>query len=378
MSTIESKKLPTVLIVDDEPLNIQVLAKLLQSEYQIRFTTRGEKAVELAVSQNPDIILLDVVLPDMDGYAICKALKENETTRNIPIIFITALREEEYEGIGLALGAVDYITKPVSPTIVLARLRTHLALREASQIIEEQNILLKDERELIESIILKMRSADHIDERHLRYLISPVENTSGDILLSAFTPDGRQIVLLGDFTGHGLPAAVGGPLVASVFQILVDQGIAGKNILREINNQLNIRLPIGIFFAACIIELDGPRQHAYILNAGILDCFCFKKNGQIQKFPSQLLPLGIHYIFDLNISEKHLKLDPGDKIYIFTDGIIEALSPEGEPFGIARLQKFLADHAVHGDPLGGILEQLQLFCQTTSNKDDITLVEIQT
>ncbi|MEO5331185.1 MAG: fused response regulator/phosphatase [Magnetococcus sp. YQC-5] len=378
MSTTESKKLPTVLIVDDEPLNVQVLAALLQKDYHIRFTTRGEKAVKLAISQNPDIILLDVVMPDMDGYAICKLLKENETTRNIPIIFVTALKEEEYEGIGLALGAVDYIIKPVNQTIVLARLKTHLALREAAQIIEEQNLLLKDERELIESIILKMRSADHIDERHLRYLISPVENTSGDMLLSSFTPDGRQIILLGDFTGHGLPAAVGGPLVASVFQILVDQGTAGKNILREINNQLNIRLPVGIFFAASIIELDAPRQNAVLLNAGMLDCLCFKKNGQILHFHSQLLPLGIHYIFDLNISERHLQLDPGDKFYIFTDGIIEALSPDAEPFGMARLQKFLANHAVHGDPLDGILNQLQLFCKTSCNKDDITLVEIQT
>lgn len=133
---IESGTPPIILIVDDEPSNIQVLAQVLQPDYQVRFTTRGNKAVALAESQHPEIILMDVVMPDMDGYAVCKLLKENEATRDIPVIFVTAMGEEQYEESGFDVGGVDYITKPVKPFLLRARIRTHLELKRQKDILK--------------------------------------------------------------------------------------------------------------------------------------------------------------------------------------------------------------------------------------------------
>jgi len=123
-----------VLIVDDTPENIQVLMETLKQDYKIVAANNGQKALQMAeMDPVPDIILLDIMMPGMDGYEVCKRLKAQEKTRGIPIIFVTALDQEDDESFGLKLGAVDYITKPISPSIVRARVQTHLSLRNSQK-----------------------------------------------------------------------------------------------------------------------------------------------------------------------------------------------------------------------------------------------------
>jgi diguanylate cyclase (GGDEF)-like protein len=132
----------TVLVVDDQPTNIRVLGEALKSDYQIKMATTGAKAIEIAESEDPpDLILLDIVMPGLDGYEVCKRLKENYKTEKIPIIFITAKNQEEDETKGLDYGAVDYITKPFSLPIVKARVKTHLELKKHRDILEDLSTL---------------------------------------------------------------------------------------------------------------------------------------------------------------------------------------------------------------------------------------------
>ena len=132
----------TILIVDDMVANIKVLGELLKDEYKIRLATNGEKALQIARSSNPpDLILLDVIMPEMDGYEVCAQLKADKTTKNIPVIFITAMDLEKDETKGLSLGAVDYITKPFSLPIVKARVKTHLELKHHRDILEDLSTL---------------------------------------------------------------------------------------------------------------------------------------------------------------------------------------------------------------------------------------------
>ncbi len=131
-----------VLIVDDNPLNIQVLAEGLSREYRIKIATRGEKALEIAeTAPRPDLILLDVMMPEMDGYTVCRKLKEEDRTKDIPVIFITAKDHLEDELYGLSLGAVDYITKPFQFPIVEARVRTHMNLKRKNDLLEKLALL---------------------------------------------------------------------------------------------------------------------------------------------------------------------------------------------------------------------------------------------
>ncbi|MBU0640580.1 MAG: diguanylate cyclase [Planctomycetes bacterium] len=127
----------TLLIVDDTPANIEILSSVLEAEHQILFATSGRDALELVASQIPDLILLDIMMPEMDGYEVCKRLKADPKTHNVPVIFITALSEEADETRGLEVGAIDYISKPISAPIVKARVRNHLELKRFRDMLED-------------------------------------------------------------------------------------------------------------------------------------------------------------------------------------------------------------------------------------------------
>ena len=135
----ETKQIPVILVVDDTPGNIDVLSNILKEDYRIKAALNGEKALKIASAEpRPDMILLDVMMPDMDGYEVCRRLKANPLTAGIPVIFITAMNTDEDEARGLQLGAVDYITKPINPAITQARIRTHLALHDQNRELEQK------------------------------------------------------------------------------------------------------------------------------------------------------------------------------------------------------------------------------------------------
>jgi signal transduction histidine kinase len=154
-------KRPSVLIVDDVPANIRILADFLRDGHDIHVATRGGDALDLARQLLPDIILLDVVMPDMDGYAVCRRLKADPAVRDIPVVFVTARFAPEDEAHGLSLGAVDYIVKPVSRAVVRERVKNHLELRAAREELARQNEALKEAAKLREDV-------DHIMRHDLK------------------------------------------------------------------------------------------------------------------------------------------------------------------------------------------------------------------
>ena len=139
----------TILVVDDEPANIKILNEVLQKDYNVIFSTNGERAIELAIAKKPDLILLDIIMPGIDGYTVCETLKQNPDTSDILIIFITVKDQSSCEAKGFKLGAVDYIAKPISPSVVKARVRTHLSLMNARRELEIKH------KELIEMTSLR-------------------------------------------------------------------------------------------------------------------------------------------------------------------------------------------------------------------------------
>jgi len=146
---VTSTTRPVVLIVDDNRMNIDLMVEILKNDYTLRVAVSGEAALDIVQDSLPDIILLDIMMPDMDGYEVCKRLKSDERTKAVPVIFITAKAQIEDEAKGLEYGAVDYLTKPVSPAIVLARVKTHIALYDQNRTLEEQ--VQKRTKQLAES-----------------------------------------------------------------------------------------------------------------------------------------------------------------------------------------------------------------------------------
>ena len=139
---------PTVLVVDDAADNLEVISGLLKGLYKVKVATNGERALQIARSDSrPDLILLDIMMPEVSGYEVCTQLKSDPATRPIPIIFLSALSSAEDERKGLELGAEDYVTKPISPAILLARVKTHLRIKAAVDFLRDKNAWL--ERELV-------------------------------------------------------------------------------------------------------------------------------------------------------------------------------------------------------------------------------------
>ncbi len=154
-----------ILIVDDTPENLAVLGDVLQPDYTVLATTSGERALAIAASQPaPDLILLDIMMPHMDGYAVLGRLRENPATCEIPVIFLTALTDTQDEEHGLALGAADYIAKPIRPALVLARVRTQLDAKRARDLLRDHNTALEAE------IARRMADNEHIQAVSIRAL----------------------------------------------------------------------------------------------------------------------------------------------------------------------------------------------------------------
>ncbi len=171
---------PTVLVVDDTPDNISIMCDLLKGLYHVKVAPSGEKALRIARSGAPlDLILLDIMMPDMDGYQVCRELKATPETRDIPVIFLTARRNIDDERRGLELGAVDYITKPISPPTVLARVQTHLNLKAASDFLKDKNLFLERE---VERRAKDLRAVQEVTIMALASLAETRDNDTGNHL----------------------------------------------------------------------------------------------------------------------------------------------------------------------------------------------------
>lgn len=239
-----------ILIVDDVPTNIQLLAQLLKDDYVVKVATSGERCMELAMREHqPDLILLDVVMPDMDGYEVCKSLREMETTRNIPIVFLTGKVEPKDEEYGFQLGAVDYITRPFLPAIVEARIRTQ--------------ITLKQQRDLLE----KMAMYDQLTGLYNRhYLLEAVdrkvaEARAGGSALSMVVLDIDYFKSINDKHGHN----VGDVVLQEVGQAL-KRSCRSSDVATRYGGEEFVLLFDHCDLQACLNKADTLRQQIEGLN----------------------------------------------------------------------------------------------------------------
>ncbi|CAK0763318.1 two-component system, HptB-dependent secretion and biofilm response regulator [Gammaproteobacteria bacterium] len=368
---------PKILIVDDVVENIQILVEGLRDDYRIVPALSGEKALAIVeISPRPDLILLDVMMPHMDGFEVCRRLKCNPNTADIPIIFITAMNDARSEIEALTIGGVDFITKPIQPLVVKARIETHLALRRAYQDLAASNKQLRRERELIEDILLTTRKQPLLQESFIRTLLTPVERTAGDVFFLRRRPDGYLHAFIGDCTGHGLPAAIVGPMVMDIFHVMTSKGFPPEAILLEINNKLLHHVPANIFMAGSFLELTPGLDSLYLWNGGMPDVLFLRGHEWFLTGSSDQLPLGVVPTLSMDNFRNLIPLQSGDRIYLYSDGVVETKSPCEEMFGIERLKAFLMELSSAGGDINQLLSELNAFRGEAVAEDDITVVEI--
>ncbi len=264
---------PTILVVDDTPDNITLLCSLLGDLYKNKVATNGPKALKIAMSDpNLDLILLDIMMPDMDGYEVCRQLKADPRTKHIPIIFLTAKTQEGDETKGFELGAVDYITKPIIPPILMARVHTHLALQDARKYLERQNEVLEHQVEqrtrqlaaLQDAIIIAMASlaetrdndtGHHIRRtqhyiRELALFLKELPKFAGEID-SKFISTVYKSAPLHDIGKVGVPDRIllkAGRLTPEEFEEMKKHTIYGRDAIIAAEKSLDV--PESFLFAA--------------------------------------------------------------------------------------------------------------------------------
>ena len=371
---------PLILIVDDAPDIILFIESALEEDFRIITATSGEIAFEKAREQQPDLILLDILMPGMNGYETCKALKNHPKTADIPVIMVSGMDDEKDEVIGLEAGAVDYITKPISIAILQTRINNQLLLLTTRRALEQAHLKISLERKYIEEIIDKMKSAYEFNHRYIRYASLSPEINSGDLVLSAFRPDDSQCIMVADFTGHGLPAAIGGPLVSYIFYNHIKENKSLTEIITEINNTLTKTLPVNIFMAVAIIEINPSRTQAKLWNYGMEDILLLSSNKSWQSLSSKNCALGI--IKKIAITPHYeITLQPQQYLYLLTDGVIEASDQKTnqEMFGIERLKTILQSNRPLNDEdnhLKTVLKQIIKHVNFPLDFDDMTILEL--
>ncbi|MBF0418684.1 MAG: fused response regulator/phosphatase [Magnetococcales bacterium] len=370
----ESSHLPRVLIVDDVPGNIKMLASILADFYDLSFATSGAEAMELLEHQETDLILLDVVMPEMNGYLVLQHLKADERWRDIPIIFLTAKNSPEDEVLGLQLGAVDYITKPFTPAVVKARVNTQLKLQRMNrQLLEITNELL-NERNFIESVVQTMLGPVEITHAQMRYWTKPVEKTSGDLLLVTEGTGQTQFYVLGDITGHGLSSAVVGPIISYIFYSMADRGSKLPDIINELNHYLVTKLPPNVFLTACFIGVNLHAHRLEVWNCAMPDVVVFREGKPVLRLSSHFQPLGI--LKSPYSEPKVVDLLPSDRIFFLSDGLVEVHNAQGQELGMDRLIAIMTDMVRQNQPLQYVHEQILKYNESGRQKDDMTIAEI--
>src|SRR5215468_3060661 len=284
-----------LLLVDDDPENIEIVNSILGEKYEIRVAKNGVKALELAnMEPTPGLILLDVIMPHMDGYEACKHLKEDAKTRDIPIIFLTGKTDVVDETRGFEVGAVDYIHKPFSPPIVTARVRTHLMLRDAHETVARQLSTMNRELEMARQVQLSILPAEiprlNGLEITARYL--PMSSVAGDFYDFLAVDDKHVGILIADVAGHGLPSA----LIASMLQSALAGQFSHASdpacVLSGLNRALHGKFERH-FVTAAYAFLDMENRVVNYANAGHPPMLLWQaKSGEVRECNEHGLMLG--------------------------------------------------------------------------------------
>ncbi len=372
-----------ILVVDDQELNRTMLEFMLKSEgYEVFLVENGRVAVDKFEQIQPDIILLDVIMPEMDGYETAPLLKDKAGDRHLPIIFLTALDDQKSMIKCLDVGGDDFLAKPFDKVTLTAKIKAHYRSRELSTRIAVQKEklqyhqnLMDREHSIVEHIFSNALKNNHFVEEIVEYHMSPASMFNGDLFLANRSPMGGSYVLLGDFTGHGLAAAVGALPTAQTFFAMTAKGLSVGDIAKEINSQLLHLLPDDMFCAACIFELTVNGTAASIWSGGMPETLLINvKEGIRQRIPSQHMALGILDEDEFEIDSYNFDVSEDDKIVACTDGVIEATDSRDEMFGQERLEALYKTQP--GANLDDVIATLTKYCGTDKHEDDVSLIQI--
>lgn len=374
-----------ILIVDDLAANRNMLAMLAEREGHVpMLAADGKEAEESFQKHGADLIFLDVVMPGVDGYVVAERLHKLCEDRFVPIIFITALMDDLALVRCLEYGD-DYLVRPFNENMFKAKLAAHIRTielhRKAEHQHEELNYLhqrLLQEQSMAEHVFdHASQSASHQCQNIETYL-SSASRFNGDVFLQAKSPTGGVYALLGDFTGHGLPAALGSLPLAQTFKALTLKHLTVGALAREMNRVLSDFLPSHMFCAAIIAELSADGKEMNLWSGGLHETLILDQDSKVkEELPSLHLPMGILDDQEFQADFTTHSLNEGDKIVLYTDGILEATNNRGDIFGKKRFKDTLHRYNCDIEKIRKGMQRFRACDDDEEQEDDISIVVIE-
>jgi len=374
----------TVLIAEVSATYLLLLSTIIRGQgHQVLTASNGVEAGDLFARERPQLVLMDALMPVMDGFEAARRIKQLAGEALVPIIFLTSLRQSEALAECLDAGGDDFLPKPYNPLILAAKINAMDRLRRLqATVLQQRDLIAKHhdyllhEQRVAKAVFDKVAHSGCINAApNIRYLQSPYALFNGDLLLAAYTPAGDMHVLLGDFTGHGLPAAVGAMPLAEVFYGMTAKGYGLTQILREMNAKLKRILPVDMFCCAALLCLSTQRRVVEVWNGGMPDGYVHEvATGKRTPLVSRHLPLGV---LSAQAFEDRTEVWPmalGARVFLLSDGVLDTADANEQLFGAERLQQVFAANREPDRLFEDIEQALAAFRGEV--RDDVSMVEI--
>lgn len=373
-----------VLVVEDHPVSRKMLESMLLKSYEVMSAESGTQAIEIARNKKPDLVLLDIEMPGLDGFQTQEILKKGIIDQATPVIFLTAREDSESREKGLEAGAVDYITKPYDKQELSIKVKNHLALFEARKEIEARNKVMAREMEMASQLQNSLLPQDlpRLDNLSLFAYYKPVSEAGGDFYDVIELPENRIGFVQVDVSGHGVASAMVGAMFKMAFQSFARLTDSTAGLLKVINDEMFKILPDSDFLTVFYGILNVETLALTFTNAGHPKPLLYRSvDGKILEL-FEGGPL-VGAFSGMEYDEETVQMAPGDSVLVFTDGVTEALKlgrSDSDPdyYGEDRLLEVFKNSQglENGGALTAIMSDLEAFRGSTAFDDDISLLMV--
>ena len=376
----------TILIADDNPSD-RILLKAILSQFghNVVSAIDGQDAIDKFDPNTIQLVCLDIKMPHKDGWEAALEIQRIAGNAFIPIIFLSGVTDPIALSNCLRIGGIDFISKPYSPALITAKLNAIVRLLVMQKTLEEQrdalsmyNEQLLNEQEVAKVVYENITNSNCLKDPALSTVHYGTHVFNGDVILAAYKPNGGMHILMGDFTGHGLSAAIGALPLADIFFDWTKKGFLMRQIIPEINARLKGILPSNMFCSAAFIDIKVNNKSIEVWNGGLPDLLFFPQAADKPiRFHSKNLPLGVlsSDAFECQIDPVSFK--PGDRLMAFSDGVYEAMDLSGKKFSQTVLNPLFQGEVASDKSLDWLVQQLKQEGVLDNPHDDISCLSVR-
>ena len=366
-----------VLIVDDVSTNIDILVAALRDEYKLSIAIDGAAALRSIEKNPPDLVLLDIVMPGIDGYEVCRQLRAREVTRELPVMFLSSLEDVADKAHGFEVGANDYLTKPFEILEVKARVRSLLKAKAYADAIREAmardlRIARDIQMGILPADLAAVTAGTGLD---VQAIIESARAVGGDLYEVMRVDNDRLVVALGDVSGKGIPAAIFMAVVITVLRTLARQIAQPDEILRRLNDELARQNPHGMFVTIQCLVFDLAQRRVSFAGAGHHP-LAILSPGRPPRLACRSTGWPAGVMLSNPVECETFALEPGDTFVLFSDGVSEAINAAEEFYGEDRLMAVLSATAAASaaEIVKNVVADVRTFATGAIQSDDIAVL----